>query len=293
MLYIKIIIIILIFLAGLHFYLNNNGLNLYGTGIEGMTSNMDTNTDKTSTCPDMLIQHGARFYLYNSKLAKVPGVNPIEFNNLEEYNTFTKWQRSQGLRCPILYLQHSYNTQGESTYKIRPNVNEISGGLPPSMPSRVPTRVPSRVPSSGGDQSREQPPSMPLKQGTQPSPPSQKQFSQGNHTSNPTPTTDSNNMSSSYNMPSQSDSIDFDNEYISLVDAGHDDPPYNTNSLPGHDPSSFYLGKTTPLDIMDQKEEHLLHSADPMNPNWGGADYTQNLVDTGYYAGNEVSIRIS
>ena len=44
---------------------------------------------------------------------------------------------------------------------------------------------------------------------------------------------------------------------------------------------------------MDQKEEHLLHSADPMKPNWGGADYTQNLVDTGYYAGNEVSIRIS
>ena len=300
MLYLKIIIILLIFLAGLHFYLNNNGLNLYG--IEGMTSDMNSNSNsnKTSTCPDMLIQHGVRFYLYNSKLAKVPGVNPIEFNNLEEYNAFTKWQRIEGLRCPILYLQHSYNTQGESTYKIRPNVNEISGGLPSSMPSRETSLMPS---------------GEPLKQGTQPSTSSQKQFSQGNPmASTPTSAFDQqtpppvNDSNTSYNMPSKSgssdssdssgssgssESYDFNNEKISLVDAGRDDLPYNTNSLPAHDPSSFYLGKTTPLDIMDQREEQLLHSGDPMNPNWGGADYTQHLVDTGYYAGNEVSIRIA
>lgn len=29
-----------------------------------------------------------------------------------------------------------------------------------------------------------------------------------------------------------------------------------------------------------------------MDPNWGGADFTQNLVDQGYYAGNEVQIAI-
>ena len=34
-------------------------------------------------------------------------------------------------------------------------------------------------------------------------------------------------------------------------------------------------------------------SPDPMDPNWGGAEYTQSLVDAGYYADNEVSIAIN
>ena len=43
---------------------------------------------------------------------------------------------------------------------------------------------------------------------------------------------------------------------------------------------------------MNQDQENLLHSPDPMSDNWGGADYTQKLVDTGYYKGNEVSILV-
>ena len=82
----------------------------------------------------MLIQKGKRFFLYNSKLAKVPGVNPIEFQNLEDYTEFIDWQRSQGIRCPILFLQFSYNAQGDPTYKIRPSPTNLQGGLP-STPS--------------------------------------------------------------------------------------------------------------------------------------------------------------
>ena len=33
--------------------------------------------------------------LLNSGLAKIPGVNPVVFNNLEEYVEFTEWQRSK------------------------------------------------------------------------------------------------------------------------------------------------------------------------------------------------------
>jgi hypothetical protein len=29
-----------------------------------------------------------------------------------------------------------------------------------------------------------------------------------------------------------------------------------------------------------------------MNPNWGGSEYTQDLVDKGYYKENEVDIYI-
>ncbi len=30
-----------------------------------------------------------------------------------------------------------------------------------------------------------------------------------------------------------------------------------------------------------------------MDPNWGGAEYTQALVDSGFYKGNEVSIAVA
>jgi len=86
-------------------------------------------------CPDILIQQGASFFLYNSKVAKVPGVNPIEFSNLEDYTEFLDWQRSQGIRCPVLYFQKMYDTQGNAIFKARPSVTNLQGGIPPIMAS--------------------------------------------------------------------------------------------------------------------------------------------------------------
>jgi hypothetical protein len=86
-------------------------------------------------CPDMLIQEGAEFFLFNSKLTKVPGVNPLRFKNLEEYVQFTEWQRSQGIVCPILYLQRSYDAQNKEVYKGRPSPTNLSGGLPNYSPA--------------------------------------------------------------------------------------------------------------------------------------------------------------
>jgi len=77
-----------------------------------------------------------------------------------------------------------------------------------------------------------------------------------------------------------------------LVDATRNDPPYNTNSYPAYDETSYYIGTTTPLDVMNIKQEELLKSPDPMDPNWGGAAYTQSLVDAGYYKDDEVEIYI-
>jgi hypothetical protein len=78
-----------------------------------------------------------------------------------------------------------------------------------------------------------------------------------------------------------------------LVDATRNDPPYNKNSYPSYDETSYYIGTTTPLDKLDIQQEQAKISPNPMDPNWGGADYTQKLVDTGYYKDNEVSIAIS
>ena len=40
-------------------------------------------------------------------------------------------------------------------------------------------------------------------------------------------------------------------------------------------------------------KSNLLFSDNPMDDNWGGLDYTQSLVDSGFYKGNEVSIAVA
>ena len=85
---------------------------------------------ESNQCPDILVQKDKEIYLYNSRLAKIPGINPIRFNNLEDYVEYVKWQRSQGLECPVLYLQRTYDAQGNSVYKNRPSPLEKEGGLP-------------------------------------------------------------------------------------------------------------------------------------------------------------------
>ena len=100
-----IVIVIVIFLLGLYVCSTKSSSKF----VEGMTSGSQ------KRCPNVLMQKGKELFLFNNKLAKVPGVNPIKFNNLEEYTEFVKWQRNQGIRCPVLFLQHSYDAQGEPT----------------------------------------------------------------------------------------------------------------------------------------------------------------------------------
>ena len=121
-----------IFLGGLYFYIcYSKNPNM----IEGLTT-----INGELRCPNLLIQKGPKFYLYNSNIASVPGVNPIEFNNLEEYTEFLEWQRGAGIRCPVLYVQNTYDAQGERVYKVRPSVTELEGGLPPTTPVPLPLK---------------------------------------------------------------------------------------------------------------------------------------------------------
>jgi hypothetical protein len=227
-----IFLLILVFLIGLYFYAKNGG-----SGIDGFTNNQSTGP----RCPNLLIQKGSRFYLYNSKLAQVPGVNPVEFDNLEDYTEFLDWQRSQNIRCPVLFLQETYDAQGNRVYKSRPSVSEPQAGLPPS--AAAPIGIASQV-----------------------TPMMETSLEPVGEDAYPNPTL--------------------------LVDATRNDPPYNQGSYPAHDQTSYYIGTTTPLDVMDIQAEAAKISPDPMNPNWGGSEYTQDLVDKGYYKENEVDIYI-
>jgi hypothetical protein len=85
-------------------------------------------------CPNILIHNGNEILLKNTNLADVPGVNPIVFHNLHEYTEFVQWQKSQGIQCPILYLQKSYSTQNEPEYHMKPipkHLNHAGYDKPP------------------------------------------------------------------------------------------------------------------------------------------------------------------
>ena len=221
---------ILVFLIGLYFYAKCSDPNY----LEGLKNN--ENNNNRVRCPNLLIQKGSRFYLYNSKVAKVPGVNPIEFENLEDYTEFLDWQRSQNIRCPVLYLQETYDAQGNPVYKVRPSVSEPQAGLPPSIASSIGDII------------------------------SESTLGDPNALAYPNPTL--------------------------LVDATRNDPPYNKNSYPAYDETSYYIGTTTPLDVMDMAQEKSNVSPNPMDTNWGGSEYTENLVNQGYYKDNEVNIYV-
>jgi hypothetical protein len=84
-------------------------------------------------CPDLLIQDGSQLILKNSELVDVPGVNPVRFNNLEDYAEFVQWQRSQGISCPVLYYTKSYDAQSHEGYlpTALPPISDNSMGLNP------------------------------------------------------------------------------------------------------------------------------------------------------------------
>ena len=87
------------------------------------------------------------------------------------------------------------------------------------------------------------------------------------------------------------DSLAYPNPTL-LVDATRNNPPWNFGNYPPQDQTSYYIGRTTPLDMMDVAQEQAPVSPNPMDSNWGGAEFTQNLVDKGYYVENEVKIAI-
>ena len=118
-LYMKTKIIIGMFLIGLLFcssYKHSDVVETFESG--------------TNQCPNVLIQKGDTLQLLNTKKAKVPGVNPIYFNNLEEYIEFVQWQQAMGIKCPILYFQQTYTTQGERGFRMLPDPIDTQAGLP-------------------------------------------------------------------------------------------------------------------------------------------------------------------
>ena len=100
----------------------------------------DKNNNKegfvSNQCPTTMIKKGNQIILYNPKLAKVPGVNPIILSSLEDYKDYVKWQRASNINCPILHLERMYDTQGNENYEIKQSfmLDQPSGPLNHDLP---------------------------------------------------------------------------------------------------------------------------------------------------------------
>jgi len=119
-----LLLVLMAFLAGFYFYVKRP-TGTEDEEFEGFSS-VQTN------CPNMLVQMGAKFKLFNSKN---PKVKPIEFNTLEDYTKFLDWQHKNGIQCPVLYLQQTSDAQGNDVFRARPSVTEPQGGLPTHPPT--------------------------------------------------------------------------------------------------------------------------------------------------------------
>ena len=104
----KMFLIILVFLFGLYIVSNYTSSMVEGFG--GRSG---------YECPDIILKKGNKIFLYNPDMEKVPGVNPIKLRSLSEYEDYIKWQRSSGLKCPILHLEEVCDTQGKQKYEVR------------------------------------------------------------------------------------------------------------------------------------------------------------------------------
>jgi hypothetical protein len=212
------IFLIIAFLTGIYVILSNP----FSESSKEKLDNMDSQTNETTTstvdngCPNLLIQKGNVLMLYNTNQPMEDGKNPIPFFNLDEYINYLEIQRSQGINCPVLYLQQENNTQGQDVYRMRPSPFDLQGGLPTMVNNneKIPTQI---------------------------------------------------------------------------IDASRENAPYNANNYSGFDPQGLHIGEYTNIDQIHDSTKNNQISDNPMDPNWAGVTYTQQMIDSGKYQENNVS----
>jgi len=70
---------------------------------------------------------------------------------------------------------------------------------------------------------------------------------------------------------------------VQSTDASRENSPYNKNNYPSFDPHGQFIGVYTDMDEVHKSTTQDQISDNPMDPNWGGVEYTQQMVDSGKY----------
>lgn len=240
-----LLIIIFMVVLGQIFLINNSFKNI--NKIEKFSNSNEID----NKCHNMLIKEDNKYYLYNSKVKEIPGVNPLVFNDLDEYVDFLKLQKSKNINCPILFLQQTYDTQGKPSFAMRSSPTELEGGLPHesfdtykinrgnnSTINPISTNI---VGGGGSAVGIGAPPDVKIIE----------------------------NSDITLPLP------DIQKREIELNDASKESPYFKSNNYDGFDPTNQYIGVITPLDKMFHESGI---SPNPMDTNWGGPEVTQQFV---------------
>ena len=113
-----IIVVLSILLLGFCIYMFNKNMEISKLENFDVTKH-NVKHQMFKECPTTLVQDGAKYLLFNDNLPEEEGVNPLQLDGLDDYLGFLEWQRSQGIECPILHVQSSYNTQGEKEFRVK------------------------------------------------------------------------------------------------------------------------------------------------------------------------------
>jgi len=121
--YSKLLLVFIIFMIVYGIYFVAKPRNMSETFISG-------------DCPNTMIKDGNKILIYNPKHPKVPGVNPIQLESLEDYEEYVAWQRANKMNCPILHLEKVFDTQGKEKYQVRGKFSSDSceNGVSHSIP---------------------------------------------------------------------------------------------------------------------------------------------------------------
>lgn len=130
---IRIVLVLVLFIASLFAYLLVKPKNKTDNKEENTEGFKNIKSSWEKNCPNLLIKKEGKIYLQNTNKAEIPGVNPIVFNDIGEYDEFMEWLRSQGVRCPVLFLEYENNAQGENGYRLLRNINDNSINMTPIL----------------------------------------------------------------------------------------------------------------------------------------------------------------
>ena len=278
--YIIILLIVLTFLGIFLYYLNELTKKQQREeaievalanqeGFEGGDANEANGID--ANCPNLLINRGDAIVLYNTRARSDPNAGQeagthivAVFRDLDEYAEYVQKQQAAGNYCPVLYLRQETNAQGEDVYRMySPTVTPVHmpiGGPAGGVSTGTAPMMPGPIQSIPGWNVRHEAPF----------------YIEGGLPALPTEPVDTRNA-------------------IQAVDASRENGVFNQNNYPGYDPYGLYVGKVTNIDMIhhstknqDNSGNYRGCSLNPYDENWCGVMTTQQAVDTGVYAENEV-----
>ncbi len=292
--------------------------NLMSNTKEGFSKEGQRRTPPENKCPNLLVQVGNEYYLYNTNVQRVPGVNPMVFHSLDEYAEFVKWQQTIGMRCPVLKLQTYYDAQGSALghkFRVGNNFNAPTSRVPvlnhssTNMVSAAATADDNAAkPTSNDDfinntytdvlppiNNKQQPDTTSVKPAAITQPPPQTNFYNEStiHTmvAGPAPSVDSKQLTPNNAVKSAQEWQQEVSQAQQKGGANNAYFPLLSNSK--SDELLYAADYSSSEDDNKKKKEKELPSVNPMDDNWGGAIYTKMAVDAGAFQSDQVNFYVA